>query len=68
MYGAMMICRKCGSLKVDVKCWIDRVTCIVRCTNCDNEAELRGFTLGRIGIGGEMQSEALSDAAFPRVI
>jgi len=68
MVVAVAVCRKCGSLKIDVCYWKDRQTCVVRCTDCGNEADLQGFTLGRIDINSRQWGEVLEDAAFPRAM
>jgi hypothetical protein len=65
---AVAVCCKCGSLKIDVRYWKDRQTCVVRCAECGNEADLQGFTLGRVNINNQQRCEVLEDAAFPRAM
>lgn len=46
--ASIVFCGKCGSSKVDIKGWIDKGTAVLRCCECDNEAEIHGFTVGRV--------------------
>lgn len=65
MAVCIIFCRNCRSHRVDINCWKDDETAVVRCYNCGNEGELRGFSLGRTGYSQEAIAEALEDMAEP---
>jgi hypothetical protein len=58
----VLFCR-CGSHKVDVNHWVDRSTAVVRCYECDTQAELTGFTLGRVYVDESTAATAEKDRA-----
>jgi Zn ribbon nucleic-acid-binding protein len=61
---SVVFCSKCGSSQVDIKCWTDEHTAIFRCSNCGNETQVQGFTLGKADVGEKAMAEALQSMAI----
>lgn len=67
MAVAVLLCAQCGSHRVDVIGWRDASIGVLRCSSCDHESAVIGFTVGRIWRDDEPSiiTSALEDAAMP---
>lgn len=67
MTVSLLLCAKCGSHHVDVRCWRSRTVAVLRCATCDHEAPVSGFTVGRARLeeNSNIVTEAVADAALP---
>jgi len=64
---AVLLCVRCGSHEVDIRGWSSRTVAVMRCSTCDHESPVAGFTVGRVFSEQEpsMVREAIEDAALP---
>ena len=67
MSVAVLLCARCVSHLVDVRCWRSRAVAELACTACQHVSPVAGFTVGRIWRDDESElvTAAISDAAFP---
>lgn len=67
MAVAVLLCAHCGSHEVDVCGWKTRTIAVLRCSSCHTEADVSGFTVGRVYTSDDssMIAAAIEDAALP---
>jgi len=67
---AVLLCGCCGSHCVDVVGWRSRRIALVRCSSCDHESPIVGFTVGRVYRADEpaLVMDAIADAALPAAV
>jgi len=53
----------CGSGNCDVIGWLDSRTATFRCADCEREAAVEGFTIGRTSLPPSLLEEAFQDRA-----
>lgn len=70
MAVAVLLCARCGSHRVDVNGWCSSTIAVLRCSSCDHQSKVAGFTVGRVYQGDEsaMVREAIEDAALPMLV
>lgn len=67
MAVAVLLCARCGSHQVDVRCWRSERVAVLRCAACDHESTVSGFTVGRVWRDDEpaLVTAAIEDIALP---
>lgn len=67
MAVAVLLCARCGSHLVDVAGWRSSAVAVLRCSGCDHESPVAGFTVGRVWRDDEPElvTAAIEDCAMP---
>lgn len=62
-WATVVFCLKCGSPNVDINHWVGADALVLRCSNCGDASEVRGFTFGRLFLeNGDIPTGSLASA------